>query len=186
VEIAMQKNIPLRVRSTFSDAPGTLVTNNQPNRAEGSDIIGDKLITGIAHIPHVTQLKISIAGEKDKPKAVRQIFKGMALAGISVDFISTQLDSVLYTVKNETAVKAVEVLQNMNLQAEALADCAIISLVGGGITDVPGVMADVAEVLAEQNIETLQSADSHTTIWILVRGEHLAAAVQKLHQKFMA
>jgi aspartate kinase len=43
----------------------------------------------------------------------------------------------------------------------------------------------VAEVLAEEDIEMLQSADSHTTIWVLVRGEHLPIAMKRLHQKFM-
>ncbi|HWJ03898.1 MAG TPA: aspartate kinase, partial [Verrucomicrobiae bacterium] len=50
VEIAMQKNIPLRVKSTFSDAPGTLVTNQLDSDflELGTDITGDRLITGIA------------------------------------------------------------------------------------------------------------------------------------------
>jgi aspartate kinase len=185
VEIVMRKNIPLRVRSTFSDAPGTLVTNVQPGSAAGADLIGDRLITGIAHIAGVTQLEVTISEFEDKPQAVRRIFKGMALAGISVDFISAQLDAVRFTVKDEAAAKAEQILQNMEMTPKSLASCAIVSLVGGGITDVPGVMADLADVLAEENIEILQSADSHTTIWVLVRGEQLAVAVQKLHQKFM-
>jgi aspartate kinase len=185
VEIAMRQNIPLRVKSTFSDAPGTLVTNSQPDRAAGADMIGDRLITGIAHMPQVTQITVDISGNKDKPRVVRQIFKSMALAGISVDFISTQLDAVRYTVKDELAGKAADVLQNMGITAKTLPGCAIISLVGGGITDAPGVMADVAEVLAERDIEILQSADSHTTIWVLVAGPRLTEAVQMLHSKFI-
>jgi aspartate kinase len=185
VEIAMRQNIPLRVKSTFSDAPGTLVTNSQPNRAAGADMIDDRLITGIAHMPQVTQFTINISRETDKPKVVRRIFKSMAQAGISVDFISTQLDAVRYTVKDELADKAAEILQNMNMAADRLPGCAIISLVGGGITDVPGVMADVTEVLAERDIEILQSADSHTTIWVLVAGPRLAEAVQRLHDRFI-
>jgi aspartate kinase len=185
VEIAMRKNIPLRVKSTFSDAPGTLVTNCQPDYADGADLIGDRLITGLAHMAGVTQLTIDISAEPDKPRVVRQIFKAMAFAGINVDCISSQLDSVRYTVKDEVAAKAVDVLQNMNVVVEDIPGCAIISLVGAGITDVPGVMADVAEVLADEEIEMLQSADSHTTIWVLVRGEHLPVAIKRLHQKFM-
>jgi aspartate kinase len=185
VEIAMRQNMPLRVKSTFSDAPGTLVTNDQPNRAVGADMFEDRLITGIAHMPQVTQITIDISGDRDKPRIVRQIFKSMALAGISVDFISTQLDAVRYTVKDELASKAAEVLQNMNITPKLLSGCAIISLVGGGITDAPGVMADIAEVLAERDIEILQSADSHTTIWVLVKGTHLTEAARMLHGKFI-
>lgn len=184
VEIAMQKNIPLRVKCTFSDAPGTLVTNVQPDLAEGSDMIGDRIITGIAHTPNVTQIKIDITKEEDKPKTVTKIFKGMALADISVDFISVQPETVLYTVRDEIGNKAINILKNMGFEPAAAPSCAKIALVGGGIADVPGVMANMAEALAESGIEILQSADSHTTIWVLVKKEHMAPAVQALHRKF--
>jgi len=184
VEIAMQKNIPLRVKCTFSDAPGTLVTNVQPDLAEGSDMIGDRIITGIAHTPNVTQIKIHIQEEENKPKAITKIFKGMALADISVDFISVQPETVLYTVRDELAKKAINILKNLGFNPESAPGCAKIALVGGGIADVPGVMANMAEALAESGIEILQSADSHTTIWVLVRKEHMVPAVQSLHKKF--
>lgn len=184
VEIAMQKNIPLRVKCTFSDAPGTLVTNVQPDLAEGSDMIGDQIITGIAHTPNVTQIKIGIQDIEDKPKTVTKIFKGMALADISVDFISVQPETVLYTVRDEIGNKAINILKNMGFDPVFAPSCAKIALVGGGIADMPGVMANMAEALSESGIEILQSADSHTTIWVLVKKEHMAPAVQALHKKF--
>jgi len=184
VEIAMQKNIPLRVKCTFTDAPGTLVTNIQPDMAEGSDAIGDRIITGIAHTPNVTQIKINIQNEENKTQAVKKIFKGMALADISVDFISVQPENVLYTVRDELADKAVNILKNLGFEPEANASCAKVALVGGGIADVPGVMANMVEALAESDVEVLQSADSHTTIWVLVKKDQMVAAVQSLHKKF--
>jgi len=184
VEIAMQKNIPLRVKCTFSDSPGTLVTNRQPDMAEGSDLIGDKIITGIAHTPNVTQLKINVKDEENKPQAIKKIFKGMALADISVDFISVQPENILYTVRDELANKAVNILKNMGFEPEVFPSCAKVALVGGGIADVPGVMANMVEALAESGVEILQSADSHTTIWVLVKKEDMVAAVQSLHKKF--
>ncbi|MFA6809293.1 MAG: aspartate kinase [Eubacteriales bacterium] len=184
VEIAMQKNIPIRIKCTFSDAPGTLVTNHQPDIAIGTDNIGDRIITGIAHTPNVTQICINIEDEENRPQAVKKIFKGMALADISVDFISVQLESVLYTVRDEIADKAVNILKNMGFNPKCLPSCAKVSIVGGGIADLPGVMANVGEALAEQNVDTLQSADSHTTIWVLVKKEHMVLAVQALHKKF--
>jgi len=184
VEIAMQKNIPLRVKCTFTDAPGTLVTNVQPDMSIGSDIIGDRIITGIAYTPNVTQLKINIQNEENKSQAVKKIFKGMALADISVDFISVQPESVLYTVRDELADKALKILKNMGFEPEALPNCAKVALVGGGIADVPGVMADMVEALAESGVEILQSADSHTTIWVLVTKEQMVTAVKSLHHKF--
>lgn len=184
VEIAMQKNIPLRVKCTFSDAPGTLVTNVSPDIENGSDVIGDRIIAGIAHTPNVTQLKVNIHDEENKTQAVKKIFKGMALADISVDFISVQPETVQYTVRDELADKAVNILKNMSFEPVILPSCAKVALVGGGIADVPGVMANLVEALAERDVEILQSADSHTTIWVLVRKEHMVAAVQSLHKKF--
>lgn len=184
VEIAMQKNIPLRVKCTFTDSPGTLVTNIQPDMHEGADAIGDRIITGIAHTPNVTQIKIMIENEENKSQIVKKIFKGMALADISVDFISVQPENVLYTVRDELADKAISILHNMGFEAEAFPSCAKVALVGGGIADVPGVMANMVEALAESGVEILQSADSHTTIWVLVKKEQMVSAVQSLHRKF--
>jgi len=184
VEIAMQKNIPIRVKGTFTENPGTLVTNIQPDMEEGSDVIGDRIIAGIAHTPKLTQIKINIQDEENKTKSVKKIFKGMALADISVDFISVQPETVLYTVRDEIADKATNILSNMGFEPETLSSCAKVALVGGGIADVPGVMANLVEALGESGVEILQSADSHTTIWVLVRKEHMVTAVQSLHKKF--
>lgn len=184
VEIAMQKNIPLRVKCTFTDTPGTLVTNIQPDTAEGSDAIGDRIITGIAHTPNVTQIRIDIQNEENKALAAKKIFKGMALADISVDFISVQPENILYTVRDELAEKAANILKNLNFEPRIHPSCAKVALVGGGIADVPGVMANIIEALAESKVEVLQSADSHTTIWVLVKKEQMVAAVQALHKKF--
>ena len=49
---------------------------------------------------------------------------------------------------------------------------------------VPGVMAYIVEVLTKINVQILQSADSHTTIWVLVKEEEMDVAIKALHQKF--
>lgn len=184
VEIAMQKNIPLRIKSTFSDAPGTLVSSMQPNMGAGTDITGDRLITGIAYTPNVTQIRISLQDVEDILNAHKKIFKAMALAEISVDFISVQPESVLYTVRDEVAEKAVQILQNMGFVPAIIPSCAKISIVGAGIAGVPGVMAKMVEAVSDAGVEILQSADSHATIWILVKKENMVTAVQALHKKF--
>ncbi|MDR2736433.1 MAG: aspartate kinase, partial [Gracilibacteraceae bacterium] len=190
VEIAMQRNVPLRVRSTFSDSPGTLVTNSIPDAAVGADVVGDRVITGIACTPNVTQIQVDLdggvntSGVNNKPQICTKIFRGMALADISVDFISVQPERVCYTVRGEWAEKAVEILRNMGFAPRVKQDCAKISLVGGGIADLPGVMATVLGALEECGVVTLQSADSHTTVWVLVEKEQMVAAVQAMHRKF--
>lgn len=184
VEIAMQRNIPLRIKSTFSDAPGTLVTNMRPDRGIGTDITSDRIITGIAHTPSVTQLRVLTVDAPDIHLTDKRIFKAMALADISVDFISVQPEAVLYTVSDEVAAKAVGILQNMGFEPEVVRGCAKVSIVGAGIAGVPGVMADMVEALSDAGVTILQSADSHTTIWVLVHKEDMVTAVQTLHKKF--
>ncbi|MFZ3130662.1 MAG: aspartate kinase, partial [Desulfosporosinus sp.] len=184
VEIAMQRNIPLRIKSTFSDAPGTLVTNMYPDRGVGTDITSDCIITGIAHTPNVTQLRILTGDVQDRQLTDKRIFKAMALADISVDFISVQPEAVLYTVRDEVAAQAVKILLNMGFEPGVVPNCAKVSIIGAGIAGVPGVMADMVEALSDVGVSILQSADSHTTIWVLVRKEDMVMAVQTLHQKF--
>lgn len=184
VEIAMQRNIPLRIKSTFSDAPGTLVTNLYPDRGVGTDIISDRIITGIAHTPNVTQIQILTGSVQDQQLTDKRIFKAMALADISVDFISVQPEAVLYTIRDEVASKAVNILLNMGFEPRVVPSCAKVSIVGAGIAGVPGVMADMVEALSDAGVAILQSADSHTTIWVLVHKEDMVTAVQTLHKKF--
>jgi len=184
VEIAMQRNIPLRIKSTFSTAPGTLVTNMHPDREVGTDITNDRIIAGIAHTPNVTQLRILTTDLSNKHLTDKRIFKAMALADISVDFISVQPEAVLYTVSDEVAAKAVKILQNMDFEPEVVPGCAKVSIVGAGIAGVPGVMADMVEALSDAGVTILQSADSHTTIWVLVHQGDMVTAVQALHKKF--
>lgn len=184
VEIAMQRNIPIWIKCTFSDAPGTLVTSMQPDMCAGTDITGDRTITGIAHTPNVTQIQVPTSDVSDLLQVDKQIFKGMALANISVDFISVQPEAALYTVPDDVTQKAVKILENMGFKPTALPGCAKVSIVGAGIAGVPGVMADMVEALSDAGVRILQSADSHTTIWVLVNKEDMVPAVQALHKKF--
>lgn len=183
VEIAMQKNIPLRVRSTFSDAPGTLVTSHG-EVMENTRIGNYGLITGITHIPDITQLKIFTKDYPEVEDVQLKIFKAMALAEISVDFINVHPHAVIYTVKDALAEKAVQILNNMGFKVEVLSGCAKVATVGAGMTGIPGVMARIVEALAKEKIQILQSADSHTTIWVLVRKEDMERAVRAIHAEF--
>jgi len=179
VEIAMQKNIPIRVKCTFSDAPGTLITAYGENGT--IDIIRDRVITGITHIPNVTQLRIPTAEQLDAPL---KIFKAMAGAGISVDFINVHPDVVIYTVKDEVSPKAVELLEQMGFKPSIVPNCAKVSAVGAGMAGVPGVMATIVEAITDEEVRILQTADSHSTIWCLVRQDEMEKAIRALHRKF--
>ncbi len=181
VEIAMQAGIPMRIRSTFSTGPGTLVASQERLRKDGA--VQDKYVTGIAQVPHVSQIQITSAqGQYDLQL---QIFKAMAMHRISVDFINVAPSGVTYTVFDHEVDKAEQILQELGYAPVITKGCAKVAVIGGGMNGVPGIMAKVVESLMENNIRILQTADSNNTIWVLVDGENMASAVRALHQKFL-
>jgi aspartate kinase len=181
VEIAMQTNVPIRVRSTFSDDPGTLVTTlNEIGRISGA--VQDRLVMGIAHVPNITQIKV--LAKEGQYDTQLQVFKAMARNNISVDFINVNPRGVAYTVHDQMAEKAAAILTEMGYEPQVLPHCAKVSVIGAGIAGVPGVMAQIVEALTNQDIQILQSADSHTTIWVLVHEADMVRAVRALHQQF--
>lgn len=182
VEIAMQAGIPVRVRSTFSQSEGTLVANPEGFKDVQIGIV-DRFVTGIAYVANVTQIKVE-AGGSGSDNLQLQVFKAMAENAISVDFINVTPSGAVYTVFDSEAAKARRVLDDLGLHPQILSGCAKVSVIGGGINGVPGIMARIVEALTEQKIQILQSADSNTTIWVLVNKEDMVQALRALHAKF--
>jgi len=181
VEMAMQANIPVRVRSTFSKEEGTLVTSADMLRVDTSSV-SDRFVTGIAQSSGITQIQVtSSEGQFDLQL---KVFKTMAQNQISVDFISVNPSGAVYTVFDHEAERAVALLRDAGLHPSWLPGCAKVAVIGGGINGVPGIMAHIVEALTSENITILQSADSNTTIWVLVRREDMVNAVRALHRKF--
>ena len=180
VEIAMQSKIPIRIRSTYSDSPGTLVTTINRN-SRGTDI-KERPVTGIAHVPNVTQIKV--VAKKDQYNLQSEVFKAMANEGISVDFINIYPNGVTYTVTEEMTERAISVLKDLGHEPNFEKACAKVSVVGAGMQGVPGVASKIVTALSEQGIRILQSADSQTAIGVLVKQADLAKAVNALHGAF--
>lgn len=180
VEIAMQAKIPIRVRSTYSDAPGTLVTSLD-KVSKGSDV-KERLITGIAHVSNVTQIKVY--AKEGNYGIQTEVFRAMANEQISVDFFNISPTSVVYTVTDEMSSKAITVLKKLGYEPKVTKHCAKVATVGAGMTGVPGVTAKIVTALSELGIQILQSADSHTTIWVLVKQHDMIHAVNALHKAF--
>ena len=180
VEVAAQAGIPLRIRSTFSDDEGTLVTGpGMPGASE----VPDRPIVGIAHTAGVTQLTVSYGNAEPGDMQVR-VFGTMARHGISVDFINVTPSGCVYTVFDADADRAIELLGELGCAWSAIRNCAKVSVVGGGMNGVPGIMAAIVEALTDEGIPILQSADSNASIWVLVRQADMADAVRALHAKF--
>jgi aspartate kinase len=178
VEIAMEAGIPVRVRSTFSDKEGTLVS--KPSLQKRS--VKDRFVTGIAHVADITQIEVQ--AEEAQFDLQLQVFSIMAKNQISVDFINVNPSGVAYTVFNREAVRAVRLLEEAGYHPRTVMNCAKVSVIGGGMNGVPGIMAWIVEALTEEDIRILQSADSNATIWVLVEGKDMEKAVRALHYKF--
>ncbi|MFD0698327.1 aspartate kinase [Paenibacillus sp. GCM10027628] len=181
VEVAMQANIPIRVRSTFSKELGTLVAAGDTIHHETNQV-ADRFVTGIAQFTNITQIQVAAArGHFDLQL---RVFKSMAQHQISVDFINVNPSGVVYTVFDHEADRAIGLLESQGYEPKVLRGCAKVSIIGGGMNGVPGIMAHIVEALTDEDIRILQSADSNTTIWVLVHGEDMIKAVRALHHKF--
>ncbi len=181
VEIAMQSNLPICVRSVVSDQPGTFVVSRDDKGRFTADW-QHRIITGVTQMANLTQIKVPT--RREQMDIQLKVFKSMAENGISVDFINVNPSEIAYTVYDDLADQAERILRDMEMEPKLCRHCAKVSVIGAGIAGVPGVMAKIVEALTEEDIQIYQSADSHTTIWVLVRGEDMARSVRALHRKF--
>lgn len=180
VEIAMQAKIPLRIRSTYSNDFGTLITSSHTSDV-GVDI-PDRLVTGITHIGNLSQLKVKVQRSETALQAL--VFETMANANISVDFISITEQEVIFTVPNALTDEAVQLLEAQGFSVHVTKNCAKVATVGAGMTGIPGVAAKITKALVDVGVPILQSADSHTTIWVLIEEKYVPQAVNALHEAF--
>ncbi|WP_406687247.1 aspartate kinase [Rossellomorea vietnamensis] len=180
VEIAMNSNVPIRIRSTYSNGEGTLVTTLENTKAHKE--FRSHPVTGIAHVSNLTQIKVF--AKEDQYNLQAEVFKAMAKEGISVDFINISPRGVVYTVGSSLADDAIRVLRKIGHNPIIESECAKISVVGAGMTGVPGVTSAIVSSLSNEGIRILQSADSHTTIWVLVKEMDLINAINALHDTF--
>lgn len=182
VEVAMQANLPIRVRSTFEEDEGTLVSSFDALKQERSEV-KDRHVTGIAHVTNMTQIVVpNPDGSFDMQL---KVFKAMAENQISVDFINVNPSGVMYTVFDHEGERASRLLEALGYTPKLLPGCSKVSVIGGGIHGVPGIMAHIVEALTQEDIGILQSADSNATIWVLVQGPDMIKAVRALHKRFL-
>ena len=182
VEFAMQKNIPLIVKSTFSNAPGTLITSSGSSDVVDSPI-SERVATGVTYVRHITQLTVR-PGDGSQRIDSSRVFKILATSGINVDFINILPSQLLFTVQDDDRTSAERHLTDAGYHLDIIADCAKVSVVGGGMGDVPGVTSGFVEALSNRKISLLQTVDSQTSISGLIDGQSMEAAVSALHSQF--
>lgn len=170
VQIAMAGDVPMRVRSTFNDHPGTLVTNRSAN---------SRVVIGVTQMTDVAQLSVN-GNQRDGGR----IFRSLAEAGISVDLINVSPDEVVFTVADGSRERASLILEDLGYEANIREGCAKVTVVGAGMKGIPGVMARIVDSLNGAGIDILQTCDSHLSISCLVPREKVTDAVQVLHRYF--
>ncbi len=183
VEIAMSSNVPLIVKSTFSEAPGTIITNERAAGDAGSDVrISDNMASGVANIGDLAQFRIELNPED--MIAGRTLFEDLAAAGISVGCLNLSEKEAMFAVFSQDVEHTCKVLDDTDFKYVLNTGCAKVSVVGNAMRGVPGVMATFVAALAGKKIAILQTVDSDTTISAIIKEEHLIDAVTALHQAF--
>jgi aspartate kinase len=189
VEYARRYGVPLRVRSSYNEKPGSLVTGSIEEVP-----VENAIITGVAH--DRSEAKITVTGVPDTPGTAARIFRTVADAEIDIDMVLQNFSregegrtDVTFTLPRAEGPRAVAALRAAQAEvgfAEVLhdADVGKVSLVGAGMRNHPGVTATFCEALARAgvNIETMNT--SEIRISVLCREEQLGDAVAALHAAF--
>ncbi|WP_288812872.1 aspartate kinase [uncultured Corynebacterium sp.] len=189
VEYARAFDVPLRVRSSFSNDTGTLVSGSM------EDIpMEEAVLTGVAH--DRSEAKITVLGIPDNPGEAAKIFRAVADAEINLDMVLqniSKLDSnrtdITFTCPREDGPRAVQMLKGMKESAQwqdVLYDDQIgkVSLVGAGMKTHPGVTADFCEALRDAGVNIELISTSEIRISVLIRASELDKAVVALHDRF--
>lgn len=172
VEISRRYNIPLVIKNTLSDCDGTLIAGYVKENGN--------IITGITHMDKRIQILISSKANE----RCNTIFHTLAEEGVSIDLISVFPREKVFTIGEEDLEKFKAIAERLNINYEFEENCSKIAVIGSKIRGVPGVMSRILKALEDGDIDILQTADSHTTIWCLVKSDRVKDAINLLHNEF--
>ena len=186
VAMAMRHNVNLQVRSSFTDAPGTLVVNEDA-------IVEQEKISGIAYSPD--EAKLTIQGLPDQPGIAAAIFGTLADSHINVDMIvqtaasEGQKTDITFSLGRGDLAKALEIIEASRETLgfdgiDAQDDVTKISVVGMAMRSQPGVARTMFETLAERGINIEVISTSEIKISVLIAAEYTELAVRSLHTAF--
>ena len=186
VAMAMRHNVNLQVRSSFSDASGTLVVNED-------EIVEQEKISGIAYSPD--EAKITIQGLPDKPGIAASIFGELADNHINVDMIVQSAASegqhadITFSLGRGDLDKALALINGAQGKlgfkgVDSNAGVTKISVVGSAMRSQPGVAKAMFETLAERGINIEVISTSEIKISVLISSEYTELAVRSLHSAF--
>ena len=191
VEYARRYDMPIHVRSSFSQKEGTWVI---PDSKAGEDEMEQAIIAGVAH--DRSEAKITVVGVPDKVGEAARIFEALAATEVNIDMVvqnvsaaATGLTDISFTLPRadgQTAMGALARIQDEVGYDQLLYNDQIgkVSLIGAGMRSHPGVTATFCEALADAGINIDLISTSEIRISVLIKDTELDRAVEALHDAF--
>ncbi|NMM65703.1 aspartate kinase [Clostridium sp. P21] len=176
VEIAMKGNIPLVIKNTLSECKGTIISNSTVTNSHN-------IITGITSMGSRVQVIVEYS-ENEGNENYHMLLDELANDMISIDLISIFPKQKIFTIDEKDTESFKIAMKNLGLKYSFVEHCTKIAVIGSRMRGIPGVMAKILKVLLKNNVEVLQTADSHTTIWCLVQDKDAENAINALHSEF--
>lgn len=184
VEIAMKYAVPVHVRSSFSDKPGTWVVPESDLEAV--------LVTGVTYDKN--ESKVTVRSVPDEPGAGAALFEPMAEANISVDMIIQNVSiqgttDLTFTVPKSDLDKAKAIAEKVVKEIgakEVVVDDNVVkvSIVGAGMRTHAGIAAKTFRLLADEGINILAISTSEIKVSVLIQAKYAELAVRTLHTGF--
>jgi aspartate kinase len=171
VEIARNHDVKLHVRSTFSDADGTWI------REEDERMLEKALISGVTHTREETLYRV-------EGTTAARLFAALAAASVNVDTIVQTGPEIVFSAPADDRDAATEVLDGLGVQWSARDDLGKVSVIGAGMKSHPGVAAKAFETLAAAGIEPEVVTTSPIKIACHVASDEVETAVAALHRAF--
>ena len=184
VEFASKYNMPIRVKSSFTNEEGTLIN--------GDENMEDALISGVTHTND--EAKLTIRKVPDIPGIAAKIIEPISAQGIEVDIIIQNVSEdkttdFTFKVKREKAFEAKKILTDLSEEfgggeIELNEDISKVSVVGVGMKSHAGVAATMFKTLAENKINIEMISTSEIKISVIVKEDSAHEAVKSLHDAF--
>ena len=186
VALAMKLGVPLHVRSSFSGAPGTLVTDEE-------DELEDEVVSGIAYSRD--EAKITLVQVADRPGVAAGVFGPLAAAEVNVDMIVQNVSEdgkftdLTFTVSRDDLKLALNVIETAldDVKYERVVadpDVAKISVIGVGMRSHAGVAHRMFQALADKAINIQIISTSEIKVSVLIAEEYTELAVRTLHTTY--
>ena len=185
VQTAMIYDIPLEVRSTFTDRQGTKIFDQE-------NIDYTKSVTGVAYSKD--DAKITVIGVEDKPGVAANIFEPLSKAQINIDMViqNISLDQkttdITFTIKREDVSKTLNILKNnKEIDYKNITHndkVAKVSIVGAGMVSTPGITYRMFRALSNEKINILAISTSEIKLSVIIDENNTLNAIKKLHTIF--